>query len=88
MEKRVTMCEWFCDTTEANPDFLDHLWFSDEAQFLLSGHINSKNNVYWGTPTPEDAIQPLYSTKCTTWMAIYKNGITSSYWFEDENEKL
>ena len=25
IDKRVTMCEWFCDTIEDNPDFLDHL---------------------------------------------------------------
>ena len=36
MVKRVAMCEWFCDTIEDNPDFLDHVWFSDEAHFLLS----------------------------------------------------
>ena len=46
MAKRVTMCKWCCDTIEDNPDFLDHVWFSDEAYFLLSGHVNSKNNVY------------------------------------------
>ena len=48
MEKRVTICEWFCDTIEANPNFLDHVWFSDKADFLLSQHVNSKNNVYRG----------------------------------------
>ena len=25
--KRITMCEWFCDTIEDNPDFLDHVCF-------------------------------------------------------------
>ena len=85
MEKRVTMCEWFCDTIEDNPDFLDHVWFSDEAHFLLSGHVNSKNNVYWGTTALEDVLQrPLHSTKCTAWVAISKNGIIGPYWFEDE----
>ena len=88
MEKRVTMCESFGDTIETNPDFLDHLWFSDEAHFLLSGHVNSKYNVYWGTAAPEDVMQrPLHSIKCTAWVAISKNGIISPYWFEDENEK-
>ena len=52
IDKRVTMCKWFCDTIEDNPDFLDHVWFSDEAHFLLSGHVNSKINVYWGTAPP------------------------------------
>ena len=57
MEKRVTMCRWFCDTMEDIPDFLDHVWFSDEAHFLLSGYVNSKNNVYWGIAPPEDVLQ-------------------------------
>ena len=61
IDKRVTMCEWFCDTIEANPDFLDYVWFSDEAHFLLSGHVNSTNNVYWGTAPPQDVLQrPLH----------------------------
>ena len=88
MAKRVTMCEWFCDTIEDNPDFLDHVWFSDEAHFLLSGHVNSKNNVYWGTEPPEEVLQrPLHSIKCTAWVAISKHGIIGPYWFEDENER-
>jgi len=82
------MCRWFCDTIEDNPDFLDHVWFSDEAHFLLSGHVNSNNNVYWGTAPPEDVLQmPLHSTKCTAWVAISKHGIIGPYWFEDENER-
>jgi len=24
-------------------------WFWDEANFLLSGHVNSKNNIFWGS---------------------------------------
>ena len=36
VEKRVTTCEWFCNTIKANPDFLDHLRFSDKAHFLVS----------------------------------------------------
>ena len=29
------------------------VWFSDEAHFLLSGHVNSKNNNFWGSAPPE-----------------------------------
>jgi len=88
MEKRVTMCEWFCDTIEANPDFLDHLWFSDEAHFLLSGHVNSKYNVYCGSSAPVVVIQrSMHSTKCTAWVAISKNSIIGPYSFQDENER-
>ena len=30
----------------AVPDFLDNVRFSDEAHFPLSGHVNSKNNIF------------------------------------------
>ena len=46
MRKRMIMCQWFCDNIDAVPDFLDNVWFSDEAHFLLSGHVNSKNNIF------------------------------------------
>ena len=79
---------WFQNKIEGDPDFLNHVWFSDEAHFMLSGHVNSKNNVFWGTQAPEEVLQrPLYSLKCTAWVAISKHGIIGPYWFEDENEK-
>jgi len=48
-------------------------WFLDEAHFLLSGHMNSKNNIFWGSTPPEHCLQrPLHSVKCTAWVAISK----------------
>ena len=75
MKKRVIVCHWLCDKIDAVPDFLDNVWFSDEAHFLLSGHVNSKN-VFWGTTLPEHCLQrPLHSVKCTAWVALSKHGI-------------
>ena len=52
MRKRVTMHEWFCGKIDEDPDFLDNVWFSDEAHFPLSGHVNSKTGLQitykWG----------------------------------------
>jgi len=63
----------------AVPDFLDNVWFSDEAHFLLSGHVNSKNNIWVSTP-PEHCLQrPLHSVKCTVWVAISKHGIIGPF---------
>ena len=88
MEKRVVMCQWFENKIEEDPDFLDEVWFSDEAHFLLSGHVNSKNNVFWGTQAPNEILQrPLHSVKCTAWVAISKHGIIGPFWFEDADEK-
>ena len=61
MRKRVIMCQWFCNEIDAVPDFLDNVWFSDEAHFLLSGHVNSKNNNFWDSTPPEHCLQrPLH----------------------------
>ena len=87
MRKRVTMCEWFCGKIDEDTDFLDNVWFSDEAHFLLSGHVNSKNNIFWGSAPPEHCLQrPLHSTIWTAWVALSKHGIIGHYWFEDDNE--
>jgi len=72
----------------AVPDFLDNAWCSDEAHFLLSGHVNSKNNIFWGSTPPDHCLQrPLHSVKCTAWVAISKHGIIGPFWFEDDNER-
>jgi len=71
------ICERFCDPVEANLDFLDHIYFADEANFPLSGNVNTKNNVLG------------YVTLCTACVIISKNGIIDldPYWFDDENER-
>ena len=72
----------------AVPDFLDNVWFSDESHFLLSGHVNSKNTIFWGSTPPEHCLQrPLHCVKCTAWVAISKHGIIGPFWFEDDNER-
>ena len=90
MAKRVEMCQWFESKIEENPDFLQNVWFSDEGHFSLSGHVNSKNSVFWGSQTPDEVFQrPLHSVKCTAWVAISKDGIIGPFWFEnDVGEKM
>jgi len=55
-EKLLTMCKWFCNMLENDENFLENVWFSDEAHFLLSGHVNSKNNVFWGSKVPDEVL--------------------------------
>ena len=49
MRKRKTICQWFCNKIDAVPAFLDNVWFSDEENFVLSGHVNFKNRIFWGS---------------------------------------
>jgi len=80
---------WGIFSAEVYPrSSIDNVWFSDEAHFLLSGHVNSKNNIFWGSTPPEHCLQrPLHSVKCTAWVAISKHGIIGPFWFEDDNER-
>jgi len=72
----------------AGPDFFNNVWFSDEAHFLLSHHVHSKNNIFWGsTPTEHCLQRPLHSVQYTAWVAISKHGIIGPFWFEDDNER-
>ena len=88
MAKRAVMYRWFENKIEEDPHFLDDVWFSDEAHFLLCGQVNSKNNVFWGTQAPDEVLQrPLHSVKCTAWVAISKHGIIGPFWFENANEE-
>ena len=85
-EKRLTKSEWFCNVLENDENLLENVWFSDEAHFLLSGHVESKNNICWGSEVPDEVLQrPLHSVKCTAWVAMSKHGIIGPYWFEDDD---
>ena len=83
MTKHVEICWWFESKIEENPDFLQNVSFSDEAHFSLSGHVNSKKSVFWGSHAPDEVLQrPLHSVKCTACVAISKLVIIGPFWFE------
>ena len=42
-DQRKAMCTWFLEKLDENGDFLRNVWFSDEAHFYVSGHVNSRN---------------------------------------------
>ena len=78
--KCAEMCRWFVSKIEEMPDFLQNVWFSDEARFSLSGYVNSKNSVFWGAQVPDEVLQrPLHPAKCTMWDAISKHGIIGPF---------
>lgn len=57
--------------------------------FLMSRHVNSKNNLLWGTATANEVLQrPVHLKKSIALLAMSKHGMIGPYWFEDENEEL
>ena len=79
------MCRWFQDTIENEPGWLEDIWFSDESHFHLSGHVNRRSCIFWGTSPPDEVFEmPLHSPKCTAFVAMSSKGIIGPFWFESE----
>jgi hypothetical protein len=61
---------------EGDFTFLNRLMFSDEAHFMLNGHVNHQNFRYWDEHNPhcyeEDDLHP---QRTTVWAAIGKMGV-------------
>ena len=71
---------------ENDPELLDCLFFSDEAHFHLSGHVNRQNCRFWAIEQPHEHSEKLVSVeKTTVWCVLGKNGILGPYFFEDDD---
>ena len=80
--RRVTFANDFIRKHNADEDFLDNIWYSDESHIHLDGYVNSRNAVYWGTTRPtEYTSRSLHPTKVTIWAAISSHGILGPYFF-------
>ena len=72
---------------EADDQWIEDVWFTDEAHFYLNGLVNKQNYRFWGSEKPEyTAERPLHSPKCTAWCAINVRGIIGPFWFQDSDE--
>ena len=54
--------------------------------FLLSGHVNSTNSIFWGSTSLSTVCKGHYTLKFTAWIAMSKHGIIGLFLFEDDNE--
>lgn len=82
--ERLAFGQTISQRIEDHPDFLDVIFFSDEANFHLSGHVNKQNMRFWANAQPhEHQYRPLSVEKVTVWCALGRNGIIGPYWFED-----
>ena len=78
----------YCARTLANvymdPQFLDNVWWSDESNILLSGHVNKQNMRWLGWEKPDECEQkPLHSVRITVWCALSARGIIGPYYIEN-----
>lgn len=83
---RMECCQNILNAIQINPNFLNQLLMSDEANFYLSGFANKQNNRYWSGTNPKEIHgKPLHSPKVIVWCAVGSMGIIGPYFFEDGN---
>ena len=72
----VDMCTEFQRKMEQDPAWIQNVWFTDKAHVLLSGHVHSKNCVYWSDHPPDYVLErPLHAVKCTARVALSSCGL-------------
>ncbi|PNF14165.1 hypothetical protein B7P43_G13485 [Cryptotermes secundus] len=49
---RVQFCQWLLNQCLHQPNFLNHVFFSDEAQFTRDGWFNCRNSHVWADENP------------------------------------
>ena len=54
MRRRLDMCNWLSDRMSWSPNWINLIWFSDEAHFHFNGVINKHSNIFWGAVPPEE----------------------------------
>ena len=88
--KRMKMCSWLSKKIEKAPQWINNIWFSDEAHFHLDGAVNSQSNIFWGLEKPDEIVEKrLKGPKCTAFVAFNaKWGLLGPYWFEEAGKTV
>jgi len=64
-------------------DVFDKVYYSDEAWFHLSGHVNFQNNRYWTRENPHGFEETsLHSQKIGVWCGISRKKIIGPIFFD------
>jgi transposase len=84
LQQRVVHAEAQLTQIERDPEYVDHLLFSDEAHFSIHGSVNTHNFRYWSQANPcWFHEQPLHSPRITVWAGIGCHGVVGPFFFEE-----
>lgn len=82
-DRRLQFAEDFISEATDNPQILNQIVWTDEAQFKLNGKINRHNCVYWTSENTHLTIETqLNQPGVTVWAGITSSGIVGPIFFE------
>lgn len=83
-DRRLQFCEIFPALNDENPEFIDQIWWSDEACFKLSGIVNRHNSIYWAETNPNLTYEKaMKAPGLTVWAAISSRGLIGPFFFNE-----
>lgn len=82
-DRRLEFCDIFLNEINENPEILDRILWTDEANFKLSGHVNRHNCVYWNTTNQHVVIgRQINQPGLTVWGGISSDGLIGPIFFD------
>jgi len=84
--RRLTMCNLLHQKMEDHPDWINNVWFSDEAHFHINGAVNKYNNRFWGSETPDELKENSLKGKKVTAFCAWMRSM--EYWGRIGSRKM
>lgn len=82
--KRMAFAEDILDRIADDPTFLQHVLFSDEATFHVSGMVNKHNVRIWGSENPHETRElERSSPKLNVWCGLMHNQVIGPFFFAE-----
>lgn len=84
-DRRLQFCEGFMQHCVRDPQFLNHVVFSDEATFCLHGAVNRHNCRYWSEENPHwvQTVHTQTPQKVNVWAGLVNSRLIGPYFFHD-----
>ncbi len=78
-QRRLAFAENFCAYLAEHPNTLPHIWFSDEAHFWLSSHLNKQNCRIWSENPHAFKTTELHPKWMTVWAVLSAKGVIGPF---------
>lgn len=84
--RRLIGAKSLLDAITDDPNFIENVWFTDEAHFELSGSVNKQNDRHWYRNQPNIiAEKQAHSVRTTAWAAMNTECMPFSFQFYSTN---